>query len=68
MYQYVYIVAYNLPVNAMLYQAYQLQSDILSPLRLLAQHTSAALGLGRTEGTDHSFFHLTRCRQVAATQ
>ena len=35
----------------MLYQAYQLQSDILSPLRLLAQHTSAALWLGRTEGT-----------------
>jgi poly(3-hydroxybutyrate) depolymerase len=35
----------------MLYQAYELQSDMLSPLRLLAQHTSAALGLGRTEGT-----------------
>jgi len=35
----------------MLYQAYQLQSDMLAPLRLLAQHTSAALWLGRTEGT-----------------
>src|SRR5437667_256780 len=38
-------------VIAMLYQAYQLQSDILSPLRLLAQRTSAALWIGQTEGT-----------------
>ena len=35
----------------MLYQAYQLQSDLLSPLRLLAQGGSAALWLGKTEGS-----------------
>ncbi|WP_374408749.1 polyhydroxyalkanoate depolymerase [Hydrogenophaga sp.] len=35
----------------MLYQAYQLQSDLLSPLRLTAQHLSASLWL---ENTDHS--------------
>lgn len=35
----------------MLYQAYQTQSDLMSPLRLLAQGGSAALWLGRTEGT-----------------
>ena len=33
----------------MLYQAYQTQSDLLSPLRLLAQHTGAALWLHNTE-------------------
>ena len=33
----------------MLYQAYQNQSDLLSPLRLLAQHTGAALWLHKTE-------------------
>ncbi len=35
----------------MLYQTYQNQSDLLSPLRLLAQSTSAALWLSKTEGT-----------------
>ena len=35
----------------MLYQAYQLQSDWMSPFRLLAQSTSAALWLGQTEGS-----------------
>lgn len=35
----------------MLYQAYQTQSDLMSSLRLLAQGGSAALWLGRTEGT-----------------
>ncbi|MGC1174028.1 polyhydroxyalkanoate depolymerase [Polaromonas sp.] len=35
----------------MLYQAYQTQSDLMSPLRLLAQGSSAALWLGKTEGT-----------------
>ncbi|MDP1954088.1 MAG: polyhydroxyalkanoate depolymerase [Polaromonas sp.] len=35
----------------MLYQAYQLQSDLMSPLRLLAQSGSAAFWLGRTEGS-----------------
>ena len=35
----------------MLYQTYQNQSDLLSPLRLLAQSASAALWLNRTEGT-----------------
>lgn len=35
----------------MLYQAYQLQSDLMSPLRLLAQGGSAALWLGKTEGS-----------------
>ena len=35
----------------MLYQAYQLQSDLMSPLRLLAQGSSAALWLGKTEGS-----------------
>lgn len=33
----------------MLYQAYQLQSDLLSPLRLLAQHLGATLWLEHTE-------------------
>jgi poly(3-hydroxybutyrate) depolymerase len=33
----------------MLYHAYQTQSDLLSPLRLLAQHTSAALWMHQTE-------------------
>ena len=33
----------------MLYQAYQFQSDLMSPLRLLAQHSSAALWLSETE-------------------
>lgn len=33
----------------MLYQAYQLQTDLGSPLRLMAQHLSAALWLQRTE-------------------
>jgi poly(3-hydroxybutyrate) depolymerase len=36
---------------AMLYQAYQAQSDLLSPLRLLAQHQGAQLWFQRTEGT-----------------
>ncbi|QHE86946.1 polyhydroxyalkanoate depolymerase [Hydrogenophaga sp. BPS33] len=35
----------------MLYQAYQLQSDLLSPLRLAAQHLSASLWLSDTEGS-----------------
>ncbi|WP_411886128.1 polyhydroxyalkanoate depolymerase [Polaromonas sp. YR568] len=35
----------------MLYQAYQLQSDLMSPLRLLAQGGSAALWLGETDGS-----------------
>ncbi len=35
----------------MMYQAYQLQSDLISPLRLLAQHLSATLWLRQTEGT-----------------
>jgi poly(3-hydroxybutyrate) depolymerase len=35
----------------MLYQAYQLQSDLMSPLRLLAQGGSAAFWLGQTEGS-----------------
>jgi poly(3-hydroxybutyrate) depolymerase len=35
----------------MLYQAYQNQSDLMSPFRLLAQSTSAAFWLGKTEGT-----------------
>jgi poly-beta-hydroxyalkanoate depolymerase len=34
----------------MLYQADQTQSDLMSPLRLLAQSTSAALWLNKTEG------------------
>jgi len=33
----------------MLYQAYQLQSDLISPLRLTAQHLSASLWLQKTE-------------------
>ncbi|MCJ0763961.1 polyhydroxyalkanoate depolymerase [Variovorax terrae] len=35
----------------MLYQAYQTQSDLMSPWRLLAQHGSAALWLRETEGS-----------------
>ncbi len=35
----------------MLYQAYQTQSDLLSPLRLLAQGVAATFWLGRTEGS-----------------
>ena len=35
----------------MLYQAYQNQSDLMSPLRLLAQAGSAALWLNKTEGS-----------------
>ncbi|MDO8251580.1 MAG: polyhydroxyalkanoate depolymerase [Rhodoferax sp.] len=35
----------------MLYQAYQTQSDLMSPLRLLAQSGSAALWLENTEGS-----------------
>ena len=35
----------------MLYQAYQLQSDLISPLRLAAQHLSAALWVRETEGS-----------------
>lgn len=35
----------------MLYQAYQLQNDLLSPLRLFAQSGAAALWLGKTEGS-----------------
>lgn len=35
----------------MLYQAYQLQSDLMSPLRLLAQNGSTALWIDKTEGT-----------------
>jgi poly(3-hydroxybutyrate) depolymerase len=33
----------------MLYHAYQAQSDLMSPMRLLAQHTSSALWLHNTE-------------------
>jgi hypothetical protein len=33
----------------MLYQAYQTQSDLMSPLRLMAQHLSASLWLQKTE-------------------
>ena len=33
----------------MLYQAYQFQSDLMSPLRLLAQHLSMALWVQKTE-------------------
>ena len=32
----------------MLYQAYQFQSDLMSPLRLMAQHLSASLWLKKT--------------------
>ena len=35
----------------MLYQAYQTQTDLMSPLRLLAQHSSALLWLRQTEGS-----------------
>ena len=35
----------------MMYQAYQLQSDLISPLRLTAQHLSASLWLKETEGS-----------------
>ena len=35
----------------MLYQAYQFQSDLMSPFRLLAQSTSAAMWLNKTEGS-----------------
>ena len=35
----------------MMYQAYQFQSDLLSPMRLLAQTGSSALWLGSTEGS-----------------
>lgn len=35
----------------MLYQAYQLQTDLLSPLRLAAQHGSAALWMEQTENS-----------------
>lgn len=35
----------------MLYQAYQLQSDLMSPMRLMAQATSAGLWLRQTEGS-----------------
>ena len=35
----------------MMYQAFQLQSDLLSPMRLLAQHMSAALWMRETEGS-----------------
>jgi poly(3-hydroxybutyrate) depolymerase len=35
----------------MLYQAYQNQSDLMSPLRLLAQSTGAALWINKTEGS-----------------
>ena len=35
----------------MLYQAYQLQSDLMSPMRLLAQGSSAALWMNQTEGS-----------------
>jgi poly(3-hydroxybutyrate) depolymerase len=33
----------------MLYQAYQFQSDLMSPLRLMAQHLGASLWLDKTE-------------------
>eukprot|EP01036_Dinobryon_divergens_P035871 gene35871-46564_t len=36
-------------IPPMLYQAYQTQSDLLSPLRLMAQHLSASLWLQDTE-------------------
>ncbi len=35
----------------MMYQAYQLQSDLISPLRLTAQHLSASLWMRDTEGS-----------------
>ena len=35
----------------MLYQAYQVQSDLLSPIRLLAQWASSSFWLNQTEGT-----------------
>jgi poly(3-hydroxybutyrate) depolymerase len=35
----------------MLYQAYQTQSDLMSPFRMLAQTSSAALWLDKTEGS-----------------
>lgn len=35
----------------MMYQAYQLQSDLISPLRLTAQHLSASLWFKETEGS-----------------
>jgi poly(3-hydroxybutyrate) depolymerase len=35
----------------MLYQAYQTQTELMSPLRLLAQHSSALLWLRQTEGS-----------------
>jgi poly(3-hydroxybutyrate) depolymerase len=35
----------------MLYQAYQTQSDLMSPLRLLAQSGACAFWMGNTEGT-----------------
>ena len=35
----------------MLYQAYQTQADLMSPFRLLAQSSSAALWLSHTEGS-----------------
>lgn len=35
----------------MLYQAYQLQSDLMSPLRLMAQHMAASLWFQKTEKT-----------------
>lgn len=35
----------------MMYQAYQLQSDLISPLRLTAQHLSASLWMRETEGS-----------------
>jgi poly(3-hydroxybutyrate) depolymerase len=35
----------------MLYQAYQIQSDLNSPLRLMAQHLRSALWFRNTEGT-----------------
>jgi poly(3-hydroxybutyrate) depolymerase len=35
----------------MLYQAYQLQSDLMSPMRLVAQHLGSSLWLEKTEKT-----------------
>ena len=35
----------------MLYQAYQLQSDLMSPFRRLAQAGASAFWLGKTEGS-----------------
>lgn len=35
----------------MLYQAYQVQSDLLSPMRMLAQWVSSSFWLSGTEGT-----------------